>query len=288
MILVLGASGYTGLAILRALSSRGASTRAFVRDAAKVDQVRAAGAQDVVIGDLRDLDALARAASGCDGIYFIGPRFMPEEAHVGLAVVDAAVRAGVRRFVYSGVYHPSIAALLNHQAKLPVEDALYKTDLEFTILQPARFMHGPLLSSWSRVLSEGIYADAFNPDRPMAYVDYDDVAELAAVALTESPLVRGTFELAAGEYTGHDVAACLADALGRPVRAQQASLQEYGPAQGPAMANPYVRDGFMRLRRYYDDYGFRGGNALVLGAILQRPPTDLSAFVARLARDQRT
>ena len=54
------------------------------------------------------------------------------------------------------------------------------------------------------------------------------------------------------------------------------------------MANPYVRDGFMRLRRYYDDYGFRGGNPLVLEAILQRPPTDLSAFVERLARDQRS
>jgi uncharacterized protein YbjT (DUF2867 family) len=288
VILVVGASGYTGLSILRALSARGGSARALIRDPAKADQVRAAGAEDVVVGDLRDLGALVRAATGCEGIYFIGPRFMPEEAWVGLAVVEAAVRVGVRRFVYSGVYHPSIAALLNHQAKLPVEDAIYKTDLEFTILQPARFMHGPLLSSWSRILDEGIYADAFSPDHPMAYVDYDDVAEVAAIALTESSLVRGTFELAAGEYTGHDVAAELTAALGRPVRADQAALEDYGPAQGPAMANPYVRDGFMRLQRYYDDYGFRGGNALVLESILGRPPTDLARFVAKLASEARS
>jgi uncharacterized protein YbjT (DUF2867 family) len=284
MILVIGASGYTGLAVIRALAIRGTSSRALIRDRAKADIVQAAGATEIAVGDLRDVDSVELAATGCDGIYFIGPRFMPEEAQVGRAIIDIAVRVGVQRFVYSGVYHPSIRDLLNHQVKVEVEDWLYRTDLEFTVLQPARFMHGPVLSSWSRIMSEGVYLDAFSPDRPMAFVDYDDVAEAAAIALTEPTLLRGTFELSTGEYTGHEVAAHISAALGRPVRAEQAALEDYEPAQGPAMANPYAREGFARLRQYYDDYGFRGGNTLVLETILGRKPTDFPAFVTRLQR----
>jgi uncharacterized protein YbjT (DUF2867 family) len=139
MILVIGASGYAGLAVIRALTQRGASSRALIRDPAKADIVRAAGSAEIAVGDLRDANGVEPAATGCDGIYFIGPRFMPEEAQIGRAVIDIAVRAGVRRFVYSGVYHPTIRNLLNHQVKVEVEDWLCRTDLAFTILQPARF-----------------------------------------------------------------------------------------------------------------------------------------------------
>jgi uncharacterized protein YbjT (DUF2867 family) len=282
MILVLGASGYTGAAVTRALAVRGEKVRGFIRDGGKAEAVRKAGAAEVVVGELRDLAAVEAAAAGCDGVFFIGPRFLPEEAQLGKAVVDIAGRARARRFVFSGVYHPSISVLLNHQPKLAIEDHLYKSDLEFTVLQPSRFLHGPLLSSWPRVTDEGIYADAFSPDVKMAYIDYRDVAEVAAVAFTEDRLVRGTFELsAAGEHTGHDLAAALSSALGRPVRAEQAALEQYGPAQQGLLANPFAAEGFLRLRDYYDDYGFRGGNSLVLEAILGRTPTDITAWIGR-------
>ena len=48
------------------------------------------------------------------------------------------------------------------------------------------------------------------------------------------------------------------------------------------MANAYAREGFLRLRDYYDRFGFRGGNGLVLEAILARAPTDVPAFIAKL------
>jgi uncharacterized protein YbjT (DUF2867 family) len=284
-ILVLGASGYTGLTVTQALKARGAAVRAFIRDAAKADSVRHAGAAEVAQGDLRNLAAVEAAAAGCDGIFFIGPRFMPEEAQLGKAVIDIAGRAGVRRFVFSGVYHPSIATLLNHQPKLAIEDHLYKSDLEFTVLQPSRFMHGPLLSSWSRIVQDGVFADAFSPDAKLSYVDYEDVAEVVAIAFTEDRLVRGTFELSApGEHTAHDIAACLSDALGRTVRAEQTALDEYGPALQGLLTNPFGSEGLTRLRAYYDAHGFRGGNGLVLRTILGREPTDFPAWISRHQR----
>ena len=287
MILVTGASGFTGLAVLRALAGQGAAARALIRDTAKANLVREAGAVEVRLGDLRKIDSVRDALAGCTGVYLIGPRFMAEEAEVAKAVIDLATEAGVRRLVYSGVYHPSIRPLLNHRVKLVVEDHLYRSDLEFTVLQPARYMHGPLLSSWRGILERGVYSDAFDPDRAMAYVDYHDVAEVAAIALTETRLIRGTFELAAsGEHTGHDVAAALSRVLGRPVRAERAQLADYGPARGPAMANPYALEGFQRLRSYYDAYGFRGGNGLVLETILGRAASDVETCMRRLLAER--
>lgn len=68
-------------------------------------------------------------------------------------------------------------------------------------------MHDPLLSSWPRIVSEGVYADAFDPAVRMSYADYQDVAEVAAISFTEDRLVRGTFELSApGDCTAHDIA----------------------------------------------------------------------------------
>lgn len=274
MILVLGASGYTGLTVVRELAAAGEPVRGFIRDAAKGDGVRAAGAAEVVVGDLQDLDAVERSARGTRGMFFIGPRFMPEEAALGKAVIDIAVRTGVARFVYSGVYHPTILELLNHQAKVPVEDHLYKTDLEFTVLQPARFMHGPILSSRERILKDGVLADAFAAGVKMAYVDYRDVAEVAAIAFTGQRLVRGTFELSApGEFTLHEVAAAVGKAIGRDLRAEQSPMCDYGPAAG-LLNHPFSAEGFHRLRGYYDKHGFRGGNSLVLETILRRPPRD--------------
>jgi uncharacterized protein YbjT (DUF2867 family) len=279
MILILGGAGYAGLAVTRALAARGRDVRAFIRDPDAAAVAERAGATEVVVGDLRDLRAVEGAAAGADGVFFIGPRFMPEETALGRSVVDIAVRADVRRFVLSGVYHPTILELVNHQAKVPIEDHLYKTDLEFTILQPARFMHGLMLSAWPRIVAEDVIADAFATDVRMAYVDYNDVAEVAAIAFDEDRLVRGTFELATpGEHTLGDLAATLSGALGRPIRAEQAPLDDYGPAQ-TLLANPYGSDGFRRLRDYYDRYGFRGGNSLVLGTILGRAPNGFGAFL---------
>lgn len=278
MILVLGASGYAGRAVTRSLTDRGVPVRAYIRDVRSAEAVRTAGADEIALGDLRDLAAVERSARGVDGIFFMGPRFMPEEAALGRAIIDVAVACSVRRFVLSGVYHPTISALVNHQVKAQMEDHLYKTDLEFTVLQPARFMHGLLQSCGQRLVSDGVIADAFAVDVPMAYVDYDDVAEVAAIAFEQERLVRGTFELsAAGEHRLADVAAALSRSVGRPLRAEQVPLDDYAPA-ATLLANPYSADGFRRLRGYYDSHGFRGGNSLVLTSILGREPTDLISY----------
>ena len=55
-------------------------------------------------------------------------------------MVKAAVSAKLRKFVFSSVIHPLISKLSNHAAKHPVEEALYESGMEFTVLPPTMFM----------------------------------------------------------------------------------------------------------------------------------------------------
>ena len=138
--LVIGATGkYAGL-VVPELKSRGATVRALVRDAGKADAAKRRGADETALGDLSDPASLRAAAAGCDAVFHINPVFTPDEGKVGAGMVEAAREAGVRKFVLSGVIHPSIDRMVNHAGKRPVERALYESGLTFTVLQPTMFM----------------------------------------------------------------------------------------------------------------------------------------------------
>ena len=44
-----------------------------------------------------------------------------------------------------------------------------------------------------------------------------------------------------------------------------------------------LRDGLVRMMTHYDEHGFPGGNALVLGAVLGREPRTLEGYFRELA-----
>jgi uncharacterized protein YbjT (DUF2867 family) len=251
-----------------------------VRNPERAQLARDNGAMESVIGDLEEPASLIDAMVGMDGVFHIGPAHSASEAQMGLAMVDAARAAGARKFVFSGVIHPSISAMTNHAAaKLPVEDALYSSELDFTVLQPARFMQN-FERSWNDIIDNDRFAQPYAPTAKMCSVDYRDVAEVAAMALTGDELSYGTFELCApGMQDSYEVAAILSDVLGRPITAVQIPLDEYS-SQLPEGA---FRDGMTRMMAHYDRHGLPGGNPLVLRAILGREPRSLAQYFRELA-----
>jgi uncharacterized protein YbjT (DUF2867 family) len=276
-VLMVGATGRHARWVLRALVDRGVGVRALVRNQQRAQAARDGGAQETVIADLTVPATLSEAMAGVDGVFHIGPGQTPSEADMGVAMVVAAAAAGVRKFVLSGVIHPSISALTNHTAKLPVEDALYTSELDFTVLHPARFMQ-MLADYW--IVDDDRLALPYSVSSKMCWVDYRDVAEVAAMAMTDTALSYGTFELCApGLIDGHDTAAILSKVMGRPIAAVQTPLDEFAaqPPQGPR------REGFRRMMIHYDRQGLPGGNALVLRTILGREPRTLRDYFLELA-----
>jgi uncharacterized protein YbjT (DUF2867 family) len=180
----------------------------------------------------------------------------------------------VRRFVFSSVIHPVLSALSNHQAKQPVEEAILASNMEFTFLHPAVFFQN-LTSAWPRVVESGVFAEPWSTETRFSRVDYRDVAEVAALALTEDPLVYGTFELCSdGHLNRHDVAAVMSDVLGRPIKAEKLDPKTLGNEGQSAAMRP--------MFEWYDHHALKG-NPLILRAILGHEPRTLKNFVSELA-----
>jgi len=279
-VLMVGATGRHAHLVLRELTERGVEVRALVRNPERAAAARANGATETVLGDLRQPSSLAAAVAGMEGVFHIGPAHSAGEADMGLAMVEAARAAGVRKFVFSGVIHPSISAMTNHAAaKLPVEEALYGSELDFTVLQPARFMQN-FERSWNDIVEHDRLAQPYSLSAKMCSVDYRDVAEVAAIAMTDDELSYGTFELcASGMQDTLETAEILTEVLGRKITAVQTALDQFA-AQLPE--GPF-RDGMTRMMAHYDRHGLVGGNAVVLRAILGREPRSLKDYFVELA-----
>jgi uncharacterized protein YbjT (DUF2867 family) len=279
-VLMVGATGRHAHWVLRELNQRGVSVRALVRSQQRADVARNNGAAEVAIGDLTEPATLSRAAAGMDGVFHIGPAHAAGEAQMGVAMVDAAAAAGVRKFVFSGVIHPSISAMTNHgAAKLPVEEALYSSELDFTVLQPARFMQN-FERSWNDIVEHNRLAQPYSLSAKMCSVDYRDVAEVAAMAMTGDELSYGTFELsAAGMQDTYETAEIVSEVLGRTVTAVRIPLDQFASQ----LPEGHFRDGMRRMMAHYDKHGLPGGNPLVLRSILGREPRSLKDYFRELA-----
>ena len=279
-VLMVGATGRHAHWVLRELNQRGVSVRALVRNQQRADVARNNGAAEVAIGDLTEPATLSRAAAGMDGVFHIGPAHAAGEAQMGVAMVDAAATAGVRKFVFSGVIHPSISAMTNHgAAKLPVEEALYSSELDFTVLQPARFMQN-FERSWNDTVEHDRLAQPYSLSAKMCSVDYRDVAEVAAMAMTGDELSYGTFELSApGMQDTYQTAEIVSEVLGRTVTAVQIPLDQFASQ----LPEGHFRDGMRRMMAHYDKHGLPGGNPLVLRSILGREPRSLKDYFRELA-----
>jgi nucleoside-diphosphate-sugar epimerase len=108
MILLTGASGTVGVRLASALAARGHEVRVLVlpRDPGS-DRLRAAGCQ-LCEGDLRRPDTLPPALAGVETVYHLAAVILSEERGVfrrvneqgTAALLDAAIAAGVRHFIY--------------------------------------------------------------------------------------------------------------------------------------------------------------------------------------------
>lgn len=283
VVLVVGATGKFARMIVPELRRRNVVVRALVRDEAGAAVARSLGVTEIALGDLRDTESLTRAMPGVDGIFHIGPAFTSDEAAMGVALVEAAQQSSVRKFVFSSVIQPTNTRLANHASKIPVENALYSSRLEYTILHPANFMQNIGLA-WPSIRDHACFGEPFPKNTRIARVDYRDVAEIAAVALTDDRLAYATFELCAGMFSRMDIVAALSEALGYPVAALQPGFSDWA-----AHARlPYGEDQLLLLAKVFDHYQAvgLGGNSLALRAALGREPRSLREYIKDLIAEK--
>ncbi len=278
---MVGATGRYAGHVLPELKKRGIKVRALVRSRESERKAKERGADETAMGDLEDPRGLISAAVGVDAVFHIGPAFAPRESDMGVIMVEAARAAGVSKFVFSSVMHPSLSKLTNHASKRPVEAALYESGMTFTVLQPAIFMQTMELG-WQEIIRSGRFALPYARRVKTSFVDYRDVAEIAAEAFVSDKFDNGTFELCSpGMFNRSELAALMSEALELHIEAGEISFDLW--ADRAQIPDGPVRAGLKRMYAEYNQYGFRGGNSTVLKCLLGREPRSLKEYFHELA-----
>jgi uncharacterized protein YbjT (DUF2867 family) len=275
VIVVTAGDGRTGLAVTRALRSRGHAVRALVAADRPRPELDALGAE-VRVADLRVPDEVRPQLAGAEALYLIWPNFAPGEAAGATALFTAARRAGVPRVVYHSVLRPQARSMPHHAAKDGAEQALDASGLAWRVLQPCAYADN-LDAQLGAVAATGRLASPWGLRRAQSFVDLRDVAEAAAVLLTEDGLDGGTFEAAGPEpLTAPAIAGRIGAWLGREVRAEDA------PPTGPVPPSERFAERCLRLMfDHYRAHGFTG-SPRVLEALLGRPARTFAEHLASL------
>jgi len=282
MILITGANGQTGRAIMRSLLRKGAPIRALVHKPEQVDALKSLGIIDVVVGDIMDERDVNRAFNGVDSVYHICSAFNLFEVEIGDKMINAALKNKIEHFVYHSVLHPILQDMPHHQKKLKVEELLVNSGVPYTIIQPAVLMQN-IFESWNLIMKDGIFLQKFYTSQHtrICMVDLDDVAEAVSIIITESGIKGATYELCGSEnlsladikqiieeYIGHSITV---DFLQDDIIIEQ--LKNHG-------AGDYQVNTMLKMFQHYNNSGFIG-NPSVLMWILGRKPSDLLSFCKR-------
>ncbi|MBD5560106.1 MAG: NmrA family NAD(P)-binding protein [Clostridia bacterium] len=285
MILITGASGQVGCAVIRALQAEGLETRALVHSEGGAARVRAAGASEVVVADMENKADLETAFAGTDAVYHIAPAAHPREEELGRRILEVALKYGVY-FVYHSVLHSVLLDLPHHRQKLHMENAVVESGLVYTIVQPAVFMQ-MLTPGLETAAQTGVFPQKFftGSDTQLNLVDLTDAAQAVAAIFKSGRYRNGSYELCGPENISlQDLQAALSAVLGREIRTAFISDENFLARSG-ADPESYQAKTLLAMFAHYNRHSFRG-NDQVLRWILGRKPVTVEEFLVRTLAQQ--
>jgi len=268
-ILVTGATGSTGSELVRRLLARGAPVRAMVRDTASYTAAPAVGA------NFDDAAAVAEALRGVERAYLVTPSSeRAQDQQIRFA--EAAAAAGVEQLVvlsqYASVEDSPVRFLRYHAA---VERRVRELGIGYTFLRPNLFFQG-LLAMADSIRATGTLFAPIGEARVSA-VDVRDIAEVAAVTLTEPGHLGQSYEITGPAAVTHaEIARALSAATGREIGFVDVPPAAFADAVRGVLPDWQV-DGLLEDYAHYA----RGEAAQVSSTVADltgRPALDVASF----------
>jgi uncharacterized protein YbjT (DUF2867 family) len=229
-ILISGATGKQGGAVIRALMGKGFRLRAMTRkpDSAAALALAAAGAE-LVGGDLDDAASLEAALAGAWGTLAVQNTWdagVEKEEEQGKRFATIAREVGVKHFVYQSVGSAHRMTGIPHfDNKARIEDTVRSLNFpSHVIIRPVFFMEN-LPSPWF-LNGDKLYA-ALKPTTVLQMIAVSDIGQYGARAFTDAAtLNRREIDIAGDAVTIPQAAAVLAKALGRTIEFVQIPIEE--------------------------------------------------------------
>ncbi|RKT09275.1 uncharacterized protein YbjT (DUF2867 family) [Streptomyces sp. 1114.5] len=219
MIVVMGATGTTGTALLHSLRALDVPVRALTRSPHRPLPATADPHErpiEVRYADAGDPDSLRTAFEGADQL-FLAMANSPAQVELETRVIDIAAHSGIAHIVKlsAPAAEPAapVAISRGHHA---VEEHLHASGLTSTVLRPYAFMQN--LLRLAPTVAKGFFLGAMR-DAPCNYIDCRDISDVAAAVLTRRHLAGGTYTLTGPEPVSHpDLAARLTELTGRRIQ----------------------------------------------------------------------
>ncbi|MEA2655694.1 MAG: hypothetical protein QOI23_1059 [Chloroflexota bacterium] len=248
MILIAGATGHLGTALVELLTLHGRRVRVLTRDASRARRLFGTEVE-VVTGDVCEPPSLASALVGVDTVISAvtgfgpgggGPRAVDQQGNENL--ITAAEAAEVKHFVLVSMHgarrdHP----LDLYRAKFVAEERLRKSSLAWTIIRPTVFME-----LWAGIVGDSLIksgkATVFgHGDNPINLVSVRDVARFVEMAALDPALRGAVIDVGGPEnLTLNEVVDTLAATSGRTAAARHISLTAM--RVGSVMMRPFKPD----------------------------------------------
>ena len=246
MIFVTGATGTIGQALLHRLSARGVAARALTRSAARAEALAVLPGIEVVAGDMARPETLGAALRGVDRAMLISSSD-PAMLDVQSSFIDAARRAGVGHVVkLSGIMPDLDSPFRFARMHGEIERRLEASGMAFTHLRAGEFMTAYFRQVPSIVAKGALFLPM--ADAKIASIDVGDIAEVAAVALTNPGHEGKIYPLTGPEaLTMNEVAAKLSAATGKAIRYVDVAPDDAKRAQLAAGMPAYLADALAEL-----------------------------------------
>jgi uncharacterized protein YbjT (DUF2867 family) len=283
MILVTGASGTVGKAVLNEVAKSGTKHRAMYRSATEASRAPAGTA--TVIADFSKKETLPPALRGITSVYLVCSP-IPQLIELEWNMINACAAAGVDHIVLS-----SAMGARDFRKSFPswhrtVEDKLKSTRISFTILRPNSFHQNVLTYHAPSIRSQGAFYGSMG-DARVSFLDVRDIAAVAAKSLAGGQHSGKTYELNGPEaLTYSEIAAKIAKHIGRPVKYVDIPADTQRKAMLDQGMPEWQTDALLDLQTYY----VSGKGAKVDGLLEQllgRPPITMDEFASEFANEFR-
>lgn len=279
-IVVTGATGHLGRLTVDALLDRGvpaADIRALGRSAERLAPLAARGVQTAVI-DFEQPETLDAAFAGADALLLVSGSEVGQRIPQHRNAIDAAVRAGVGRLVYTSAPHADDTDLVLAPEHAETERLLGASGLPVTVLRNNWYTEN-YVGQLDVAAATGELVGSAATGR-VASASRKDYAEAAAVVLTTDGHDGAVYELTGDvAWTFDDLAAAIGELLGRPVAYRSVTPEEHGAALREAGLDEGTAGFVVALDGNIRDGALADATG-TLSELIGRPTTPLAAGLA--------
>jgi uncharacterized protein YbjT (DUF2867 family) len=278
-VLVTGATGRQGGAVVRHMLPKGWRLRALTRNTASLPaQELARQGVEVLRGDLEDPSSLQPAVQGAYGVYSVQDFWAvgaKREIQQGMNLADAAKKANVKHFVYNSVGGAERSSGIDHwESKWQIEQHIRRLGLPATVLRPAAFMENYYIDQVEIGILKGKLRDPIRGDKPYQTIAADDIGAFVALAFERPEEFIGLeLEIAGSELTNVEAAQVFSRVLGKPVKFQRLPL---------ALVRLFLGKEFYQMFRWFNEAGFK---ADIAGLRKRYPEVHLQTLEEWLRRE---